>query len=126
MGTNYFLHPAAPVCGDCKRPFEDQRPERIHIGKSSMGWAWLWRGYRHDHEGIEGSGELPTLDGTQVWFEFLAAQVNAGGEIRDEYNHIHTLADLIVRVISKRGGHRQSDFMCRHTGSEDISFGEFS
>ncbi|GIM89701.1 hypothetical protein [Paractinoplanes toevensis] len=40
MGTNYYLreHP----CGSCGRSDE------LHVGKSSGGWSFGFRGYRHD------------------------------------------------------------------------------
>lgn len=39
MGTNYYLH--TDVCKHCKRS-----ADRVHIGKSSSGWPFLFRGYR--------------------------------------------------------------------------------
>lgn len=123
MGTNYYLQPAAPKCDGCGRPYEDQTPDRIHIGKSSMGWVWLWRGY--------GEGEAreaaPVLSNSLAWFEFLAAETAAGGEIYDEYGKQHTLQDLIGLVVSKRGKNRHKDqrsFLVELL--DDVIYGEFS
>ena len=141
MGTNYYLHPAPPKCDGCNecegcgRPFEDQTPDRIHIGKSSHGWVWCWRGWS--------SGEAcdcatcgsthPALDNTQTWYEFLAQHVDVGGEIRDEYGHPPTFASLVVRIVNKRDGLVQSpdgprwmDPRDKVVGKERVIFGEFS
>lgn len=106
MGTNYYLHPAPPKCEGCSRPFEDQAPDPIHIGKSSHGWAWAWRGYKPGEAcDCTVCGDThPALDSTQVWVEFLARHIDGGGAILDEYGEAHTLADVIVRVVAKRGG----------------------
>lgn len=38
MGTNYYLHKnTCPHCGHCE--------ERIHIGKASFGWQFLFSNY---------------------------------------------------------------------------------
>jgi hypothetical protein len=41
MGTNYYL--SSPPCEKCKR-----MDEKKHIGKSSMGWQFHFRGYRDE------------------------------------------------------------------------------
>lgn len=40
MGTNFYIR-TQPSCPTCKRPYE-----KIHLGKSSMGWPFLlqWNG----------------------------------------------------------------------------------
>jgi len=43
MGTNYYLH--QNVCEHCKRS-----DEPVHIGKSSGGWSFSFRGYRSEHD----------------------------------------------------------------------------
>ncbi|MFC3510971.1 hypothetical protein ACFORO_12415 [Amycolatopsis halotolerans] len=123
MGTNYFLQPAPPKCDGCGRPYEDQAPDRIHIGKSSMGWVWTWRGYPPG----EARDDAPALDNSLAWYEFLAAETAIGGEIYDEYQRTHTLLNFISLVVSKRGNKR-------HDGQDkyllplldDVVFGEFS
>lgn len=40
MGTNFYLH--EPPCPTCSRR------EVVHVGKSSAGWSFGFRGYRHD------------------------------------------------------------------------------
>ena len=46
MGTNYYLH--AGICDCCGRYTE------YHIGKSSMGWKFLFQAYAFE-EGIQPS-----------------------------------------------------------------------
>lgn len=45
MGTNYYL--AENKCDHCNR--EDRI---MHIGKSSMGWAFNFQGYRHSYKPV--------------------------------------------------------------------------
>lgn len=40
MGTNYYWHDKP--CGSCGRF------EVMHVGKSSAGWSFAFRGYRHE------------------------------------------------------------------------------
>lgn len=62
MGTNYYV--ATNHCECCKR-----YDEEYHIGKSSYGWAFSFRGYRAER-----------LVSWQQWKAFLADKV-----IMDEY-----------------------------------------
>lgn len=42
MGTNYYLrHKPCPICGSIKN--------EIHIGKSSCGWQFDFRGYKSEN-----------------------------------------------------------------------------
>ncbi len=43
MGTNFSWR--QPPCTHCGRADSD-----LHVGKSSGGWSFLFRGYRHDPE----------------------------------------------------------------------------
>jgi hypothetical protein len=45
MGTNYYL--AENRCDHCNR-FD----HIMHIGKSSMGWAFNFQGYRHSYKPV--------------------------------------------------------------------------
>lgn len=60
MGTNYYHYTV--LCEHCGSE------ERVHIGKSSIGWQFLFRGYE----------DIRSLDD---WMKRFAA----GGVIRDEY-----------------------------------------
>jgi hypothetical protein len=83
MGTNYYVDDPIPCCPTCGR-----RSDVYHIGKSSMGSAFLFRGYRDD-----------SLTSAKAWFEYLA-----GKGIVDEYGRKHSLEDFRRLVESKRGG----------------------
>jgi hypothetical protein len=123
MGTNvYLLH---DVCEHCDRP-----AARIHIGKSSGGWRWLWRGYR-GWEAEDLPFGRPILSGDD-WWGVLDASVNAEsrpGWIVDEYGKRMSLADLRNWVEQKRdAANRRGDggFDTYPDGDDDISFREFS
>lgn len=81
MGTNFYAttEPPCPHCG--------AGGERLHIGKSSIGWEFLFAPY-------------PELGLTSfaAWKAFLASR-----EIRDEYGDPVMLADLEALVEAKRG-----------------------
>lgn len=62
MGTNYYV--AKNLCECCNR-----YDEEYHIGKSSYGWAFSFRGYRSER-----------LVSWAAWKEFLKNQI-----IMDEY-----------------------------------------
>lgn len=65
MGTNYYV--AKNICEHCKR-----HDEEYHIGKSSVGWAFSFQGYRWNK-----------LVSWKAWKEFLKDQtiVNEYGEV---------------------------------------------
>ena len=75
MGTNYYV--ATNHCECCKR-----YDEEFHIGKSSMGWAFSFRGY-------------PTfkLESWKQWKEFLKDKT-----IMDEYGDSMTYDSFVDMV----------------------------
>lgn len=121
MGTNYYLHRTPDPCPTCGRQDETE----FHIGKSSMGWVWVWRGYRDDHP-------LAPLTTPEEWEARLRQEVAAGAAIRDEYGLDVTLDDLLARVAAKASSlHRNSaidpsDSDCVAVGGSDVEFREFS
>jgi hypothetical protein len=82
MGTNYYTD-GDPPCSCCGRGGEE-----LHIGKSSMGWQFLFAPYPDRG-----------LTSFKAWREFLADR-----EIRDEYGHKWALNDLVELVEKKREG----------------------
>ena len=72
MGTNYYV--ATNHCECC-----DRYDEEFHIGKSSVGWAFSFRGY-------------PTfeLESWKQWKEFLKDKI-----IKDEYGDTITYQDFV-------------------------------
>lgn len=101
MGTNYYLVRDTDMCASC-----GENPTAIHIGKSSAGWVFLWRGYRPDAAPFP-VDDTRTLDSPTGWFAFLAERVGLGWRVEDEYGTVLDLARLRERVEAKRsGGHR--------------------
>jgi hypothetical protein len=87
MGTNYYaVDNRCHCCGRYDRTH--------HIGKSSWGWAFSFRGYREER-----------LVSWQAWKQFLADR-----EIRDEYGDAVSWEDF-VRMIEtvKAPGHVRED-----------------
>lgn len=77
MGTNYYV--ASNHCECC-----DRYDEEYHIGKSSFGWAFSFRGYRAER-----------LVSWKQWKEFLKDKI-----IMDEY-HERIDYDWFVDYIEK-------------------------
>jgi|SRR3990167_11567317 len=82
MGTNYY-HRSKP-CKECNRCGEEK-----HIGKSSCGWQFHFRGYRDD--------------GINSYADWLKIFKETGAEIVDEYGDVISLADFKKLVKSKKG-----------------------
>ncbi len=75
MGTNYYAQEkSCPHCG--------RGGDRLHIGKSSIGWAFILR--THADRGIENLTD---------WIAYLADK-----EIVDEYGHEHSLGELVETI----------------------------
>lgn len=78
MGTNYYwLSDPCPTCNHSK--------ERLHIGKSSVGWAFGLR--VHPDQGLN------TLDDWNIRF--------SRGKIENEYGEMIT-AEKMMEVITER------------------------
>ena len=86
MGTNYYAE-----LDDCK--YCGRSSDRIHIGKSSAGWTFGFRGYRD-------SWELDTtIESEEDWREWLSITPHI---IRDEYGNIFTDTEFWDIVNKKR------------------------
>lgn len=112
MSTNYFLN--QKPCEHCGRS-----DDRIHIGKSSGGWVFAWRGY---HPGEE----VPPLSSPSQWEDYLKAQLANGGAIVDEYGTRWGLEQLLDLVRAKREGGRQDTQWATQVEGDDFVFQEFS
>lgn len=78
MGTNYYATPQpCPHCG--------RTDERVHIGKSSVGWVFALM--THPDIGIN------TLDD---WKAYLVDKV-----ITDEYGRNHTVDELLAVIVER-------------------------
>lgn len=128
MGTNYYLVPAANPCPTCGH----DGSRDLHVGKSSAGWVFAWRGYRSDEWNPTPAGR--DLTSPSDWFDFLAEQVEAGKVIRDEYDREISLDDFRSRVEAKRRGRPGFPAMrselyedgVEHVEGDDVLFHEFS
>lgn len=84
MGTNYYVTvettDPCPTCGHAPRQ------ERLHIGKSAMGWKFLFMA--HPKKGLTSKTE---------WLAFLADKT-----IVDEYGREKTYQEFVLFVTNKQ------------------------
>lgn len=90
MGCNYYLH--KNVCPHCNRSDKE-----IHIGKSSAGWTFSFRGHRNYYE------EPYDIKSYKDWADYLGKTLAAGDSlIKDEEGAITTFDELIKLIEDKR------------------------
>ena len=75
MGTNYYV--AKNLCECC-----DRYDREYHIGKSSMGWAFTFQGYKYDN-----------LTTWKLWKEYLKDKT-----IKDEYGDTISYEEFVEMV----------------------------
>jgi hypothetical protein len=103
MGTNYYLD--IDVCSKCGRP-----SERLHIGKSSAGWRFLF-------QFIEDKARTPL-----EWQSLIH-----NNRIMDEYGDEMSEQEFWRMVEAKQTLQRSpDDRYIIHVGEYDFSEGEFS
>jgi hypothetical protein len=102
MGTNYYWTRTDNYCDQCKR-FDVI--EKLHIGKSSVGWCFSVHVYP-DREAPDGKfSPIVSLDD---WKKLWAS----GGIIQDDNDEKITLGDMLA-VITERGGPDRNDSFYR-------------
>lgn len=118
MGTNYYWYPKSP-CPHCKRPFQ-----RIHIGKSSVGWCF----------GLHVARELDINDlddwqhiwetGIYIDPESLERHHTDSGYIENEYGDTISVEDMLDIITNRAGKPFTSnrwyptlDDFCRHNSA---------
>lgn len=123
MSTNFYLYRPSDPCEACGH--ERNEPWRVHIGKSSGGWVFLWRGW----DGTEGYGPGVPLETPDAWFAYLADEMRKGAEIKDEYRVSYDLDDFRDFVIRKRDEPRRNSRIKEtdvvHVDGDDVAFHEF-
>lgn len=127
MGCNFYLHRTRTSAG---RDVPGWRT-KLHIGKSSYGWVFVWRGYRGEDAAPAGR-ELRT---PQEWWRFLGEQLSGGAVIRSEEQEVWTPAELAEFIEAKAQPrpdgsppHRHAHLSPRDTvmaGSSDVTFTSF-
>lgn len=83
MGTNYYLEGGA--CGHCGQPLPDA--PRLHIGKSSMGWAFTLH--------------IIPEDGINNLFDWIERWERPNARIVDEYGRAVTPYDMLKTVVKR-------------------------
>ena len=81
MGTNYYYR--INLCSNCNR-FDS-----LHIGKSSKGWTFIFRGYREEKLIIES-------------YKQLINHLKKGGNIFNEYGKEIILEEFMKMIEKKK------------------------
>lgn len=112
MGTNYYVVGLEPLPGN------DADEKWLHIGKSSMGWAFLFQSTE-----VMFANKIRPLRSTQDWWGLLTGAIAAGCFIQDEYGARVTLRDFWEMVELKRVGRAQGIYQDE---GDSFAVGEFS
>lgn len=101
MGTNYYV--ATNHCECCTRS------DTLHIGKSSWGWSFSFRGYRGEYSDAEHE-----LTSWPQWKEYLIDKM-----IIDEYSEPISYADFVAYVEGPKSPHYVNE-----NGKKNLSHNE--
>lgn len=80
MGTNYYIN--------------NTDGEHIHIGKSSMGWQFIFN--------VANRYTNDPLDSFDSWMSYLDVETRKGAEIQDEYGRPITYQELRDHIVLKQ------------------------
>lgn len=128
-GTNYYLYGTTDPCPTCGHR---RALDKVLVGKATVGWVFLWRGYRGPDAEIPGR-ELSSPD---QWWAYLEEQAAAGAVIRDQYGEAMDLDELRALVAlraeplvtdglpPRRHYPRRPDTV--NAGDSDVSFAAFT
>lgn len=98
MGTNFYLVRATdtPECMSC-----GQNPTAVHVGLSSVGWVFLWHGYRpvDSPYPLDKTRQLADPD---EWFAFLAGRCSGSWWLEDQYGEVWEMERFRGWVEAKR------------------------
>ena len=101
LGTNYHIY--SGICGTCRHG-----ERRRHIGKSSGGWSFSFRGYRQPCDGE------PPITSWMQWHEYLQSELaDRHSEIRDEYGRTVSLDEFIAMVEQKKSSKHNHTLYCQ-------------
>lgn len=93
MGTNYYLY-GRPPCSACGREYD-----RMHIGKSSMGWYFALHV-------IPEAGIVCLADWEARW-------ARDGAYIEDEYGERVTPIEMRKTIVARRSGQTWDELRAR-------------
>lgn len=113
MGTNYYLH--FNHCDCCNRF------DQIHIGKSSTGWRFTFRGYL-DLDELDKVPDVPDQLSVRSFEDWQRIINQDDCEIYDEYGRHHTKESFYNLVKDKRELKSQAAYSIsseRHTSYKE-------
>lgn len=113
MGTNYYLQIKNTIFDECPLVIQERKNEiienlKLHIGKSSWGWRFLFQEQ-------EFNGKL--INSYEYWKTLLT---NPNYEIVDEYNQVIDFKELDKLILS-----RQNEQKHTYLDSHYLSFDGF-
>ena len=88
MGTNYYVYKETSTCGDACEHCTEIAIERVHLGKSSMGWKF----------GFYAPPHWPREKALDYWLD----QTIDGERIEDEYGHEVSRDQLLALIMRKQ------------------------
>ncbi len=104
MGTNYYLEPRESLRARLAKwlwPIASAYTPRIHLGKQSGGWRFLFQAQGHWGDGgTEGYGFIGDVRTVSGWVAFVSRHLRAGWEIRDEYGRRRSLPEMLDAIAA--------------------------
>lgn len=116
MGTNYYLRGDQPSA--CKCCGHTPPREEVHVGKSSWGWKFLFKGNRDPEQG-------PLVTTEEEWWVEIQRRIQAGQQLRDEYGTVITLPELRALIEARRTDQDHLGFTFRDGGWQDAKGNDF-
>lgn len=127
MSTNFYAHFYEKIrCPHCDKEHYEETPyEKVHIGKSSAGWRFLFRLYKQKYSSSSEKNILiyDTDDpkfGMGTVKGILDKLTQEDVRIFDEYTREHEFINFISMI------NKMQKLKPRSTGDYDVSFSEFS
>lgn len=111
MGMNFYVE--YNRCSCC------ERHDVLHIGKSSFGWTFSFRGYDPERNDFNDVPEGICIKSEEDWRDFLNQEDIL---IKDEDGEIWSNDDFWEKVESKRDAKYNHTIECRNGGDEACSF----
>ena len=110
MGTNYYAVKKRPTLHN----------HAIHIGKSSVGWKFLFQGYQKRELSYD---NFITINSIGDWEKFLS---NKEWVILDEYDNLVSTTDFFKMVEEKQNTENPDNFSdCANIEGYRFSYRDF-